>query len=246
MINPMCIEVLSFCNSLVQTVVMLLGVIVTGYLTFLLWKTTKKLGKQQTEIQKEIAKNNIEFQEKQDKNSCKLALYQNRLDCYLSVVEVYSSDLYDVGIIFGGDIQERFTDLDLVKKSHANKNLLFRSYTESLILFDKDVSDEFKKIYDIYYKMHTNFGVIKSLYKDDFVNKIETEILKYVNVNSPVHEKMGAISRFFADDNNLVSLFIEFPSFKDFLDAHKEFIAFHNDSKLYNLVFPYLDIKDLS
>lgn len=226
----------------VQTIIMAIGVGVSSYLAYLLWETTTKLGKQQTEIQEKIANNNIAFQKAQDKNSYKLSLYQSRLNCYLNVVDVLSTDSNQFGLVTLGVSENKIFRSDLIKKSVENKILLFKSYKESILLFDEKISHEFKIIYEEYSKKHSSFEKIM-VFSDLDISK---EILEYSIKNSLQEQSlMEVYLKFWKDEENISAMCIKFPGLKDYNEAIEKINEFDKNSKIEEMILPYLDIKDL-
>lgn len=238
----MCTQILNLDNSEIQTVIMTIGVIVSGILTFLLWRTTKKLGKQQTEIQEKIANNNIDFQRIQDKNNYKLTLYQSRLNCYLNVVDVLSTDSNQFGLVSHGISENKISRSDLIKKSVENKILLFKSYKQSILLFDEKISQEFKIISEEYSKRHSIFEQIMMFSDLDISQEISDYIIKNKLQEQPL---MEVYLNFWKDEENVLYMFVKFPGLKDYSEANKRIDEFNRNSKLEEMILPYLDLKDL-
>ncbi|HSD13646.1 MAG TPA: hypothetical protein VLB74_03270, partial [Flavobacterium sp.] len=88
------------------------------------------------------------------------------------------------GLVAHGISENKVSRSDLIKKSVENKILLFKSYKQSILLFDEKISQEFKIISEEYSKRHSIFEQIMMFSDLDISKEISDYIIKKKYKNS--------------------------------------------------------------
>lgn len=56
---------------------------------------------------------------------------------------------------------------------------------------------------------------------------------------------MEVYLNFWKDEENVLYMFVKFPGLRDYSESNKRIDEFNRNSKLEEMILPYLDLKDL-
>lgn|SRR5574344_1239157 len=218
--SPICGNIIAICN-----------LIVMGFLSYFLYRLTKKQGKIQETLQHQ--QNDLQ------KRDLKMQLFDKRYPMYTYIDHIYSNMTKTIGNKLLKYIIIIYMDDSKIQEFNKERGILEVKKKEISLLFDKELSDDILEFLDIYKAM---LGIIIYVYNE--FHFIENDTPQSSN------RKWSLICLSAnMDKDNYYDAYQDYPDIQNKFIAWKEEISgldkCYNDKYLFDRIRKYLDIQDL-